>query len=313
MPLQKLRDLFLFTLEIHRRTLSRPGPRLPNIEGTYDVRYAVEMARRLPLEEITSLGHATDLREEGLTAARSGDLDLGADLVAEAKRHYESAGLSPEALLLAGWFQWPADAYIQYRRGDHLDAEASLLRGIEACVALRNEFKYRVELRRIHLARNIVRVRNHGGRPLDALELAHHLMNYIEGAADSWPWMTTAITNTDSLELDIRLLLTDQVLADVARLLSPTRPDARELLRVADDRRWFHAGENPEPIERARVWLSARSMAVKGQWDAFLRHAGVFFAESPGRLGRAWFELTTDLINIGTILAPNEVVDRSVD
>ena len=58
----------------------------------------MEVARRLPLDEIVSLGHATDLREEGLGLARSGDNEGGAELVAAARRLYEGANLSAEVL-----------------------------------------------------------------------------------------------------------------------------------------------------------------------------------------------------------------------
>lgn len=306
-------ELFFSTLKIHRRTLSQPAPRLRNLEGSYDARYAVEVARRLPLEEITSLGRATDLREEGLAFARSGDRDRGAELVAESRRHFEGAGLSPEALLLAEWFQTPAEAYVQYRCGDFADAEASLMRAIEVCVTLRADFGYRVEVRRVHLARNIVRVRNYGGRPLDALELAHHLVDYIEGVPSAWPWPSTAIASPDVPSLDVRLLVMDQVLGDVARVLSTARSDAADLLRAADDSGWFRVGQERESIERARIWLAARSMAVRGEWDAFLQLAGMFFAEPPGRLGKAWYELTDDLVTVGKMRAPEEVVDRFVN
>ena len=80
-----------------------------------------------------------------------------------------------------------------------------------------------------------------------------------------------------------------------------------------DARGWFRADEGREHIEQARTWLSARSMAVRGDWDAFLQLAGSFFSTPPGRLKRAWYELTGDLVTVGTIRAPDELVDRSVD
>jgi hypothetical protein len=306
------RELFLATLEIHRRALQQPAPRLRDLQSTYDARYAVEVARRLPLAEITALGDATDLREEGLALARAGQLDRGAELVAAARRAFTGAALSAEAVLLAEWFQEPAEAYLQFRRGDPAGAEDSLLRAVAACVRLRAGFGYRVELRRVHLARNIVRVRNFAGRPVDALELAHHLVDHIEGVPGAWPWPQHTVAEPDDLTLDVRLLLLDQVLGDVARLLSPARPDARELLGVADARGWFRAGAGRPHIDRARIWLRARSMAVRGDWDEFLRLAGLFFAEPPGRFGVAWSELTGDLATVGAVRAPEEPVEPLV-
>ena len=164
---------------------------------------------------------------------RSGECELGAKLIDRSRRHFEAANLSTEAMVLAEWFQTPAEAYVQYRRGDTSGAEALLLQAVEACIPLRARYGYRVELRRIHLARNVVRVRDEAGRPLEALELAHQLVDYIEGVSEAWPWPQSVVVEPDVPDLDVRLVLTDQVLGDVARLLSTTRPDARDLLRTA--------------------------------------------------------------------------------
>jgi hypothetical protein len=303
----------LATLAILRRTLAQPRRRLPNLDASYDARYAVELARRLPLVEIVDLGRATDLREEGLALARSGQIDEGAALVSEARMEVEGAKLSAEARLLAEWFQTPAEAYVEYRRGNIKAAEAALYRAIELCVPLRVEYGYRVQQRRIHLARNIVRVRNSGGRPVDSLELASQLIRCVECHSEAWPWPSTMISDPDVLTLDVRLLLMDQILGDVARLLSIARADSRELLHVAETRGWFTAHNDHEAIERARTWLSARCMAVRGDWDGFLPFAGAFFAEPPGRLAMAWYELAGDLEVIAAVRTPNEIVDRSVD
>jgi hypothetical protein len=306
------RELFLTTLEIHRRTLSQPKLRLRNIDVTYDARLTIEMARRLSLTEITNLGHATELREQGLALARAGNLPGGSELIAASRHQFEHAELSPEALLLAEWFQMPAEAYVQYRCGDTVLAEESLMRAIEFCVRLRTDYGYRVELRRIHLTCNVVRVRDQGGRPLEALELGHHLIDYIQGVSEAWPWPSIAVVDPDALALDVRLAIMDQVLGTIGRILSTARPDAVALLGIADARGWLRGEEGHEKIERARIWLFARSSAVRGDWDSFLQYAAVFFAEPSGRLRIAWHELTGDLVTVGRIRAPHEVVECSI-
>ena len=307
------RDLFLATLEIHRNSLARPQPRLPKLEQIYNTVHTITMSERLPLAEIMLLGEATDFREEGLQLARAGENADGARLIAESRLRFEQAGLSQEALLLAESFQEAAEAYVQYKANHHIEAKTLLLDAIRCCCVLHNDYDYPVEIRRIHLARNIVRVTMLAGEPVEALGLADRLIRYIEDDANAWPWPSLVVTEPDGLGLDARLFLMDQVLSDVALMLTTTSPRGRDLLHTADERGWLSVVEGPNHLKRPRTWIAARRMAVQGNWQEFLRFGGEFFAEPPGRLGTAWRELTRDLAVLGMVLAPEETVKLLMD
>lgn len=262
----------------------------PNIDAVYNSRHVLGMARRLTLPEIAVLLHASGTREQALAEARARRLDEATTLMREARREYEDAGLSAEATAIAHSFQDAAEAFLEFTCGRHEAAKARLASALASCVELRERYGYSVEVRRVHLARNAVRVMTLAGEHAASMRLAAALIDYVVGAG---PWPVASIGGAcaaDPLTEDEQLLLLDQLLGEVALLL-PRDGSGAGLLGCAP----ALSVEPASPFFRVRVWLTARRALVEGEIATFLRWTLLFFDGQPGRLRRAWQELAGDL------------------
>lgn len=223
------------------------------------------------------------------------------------------AGLSRQTLLSAESYQYSAEAYLQYRMGDYDLAEASLLQSIVLCQVLHDEFDYPVEVRRIHLVRNIVRVKTRAGDEEAALRMASLLVGYLEGDQAQWPLQESSMAKEpDSLLSEERWGLMDQVLGEIALLIMRRRASSLQL--VSGPAGWLFT-DTGRVGEHARVhaWLVARRASLDGDAARFLTHGTAFFGEGRGQLRQAWQELTRDLIEFCREVAPEAVASIQGD
>ena len=146
----EFRGLLLKAIRVQREGTFETGRSELSLDKKYNTQQLLKLARSASLPEITVMLHASRIREMGLASAKAGDTAKGAELIREARRIFSEAALSKEALVAMNSFQYPAEAYLQYKNGDYAQAEASLLRSIILCQILRDEYEHQVEVRRIH-------------------------------------------------------------------------------------------------------------------------------------------------------------------
>jgi hypothetical protein len=304
---QDLRSLLLKTIEVQRRDSGGAGPPDLMLDKKYNARDLVKTARNATLPEITILLRASGIREEGLTLVRAGDITSGERLLRAARHIVSEAGLSKEALASSESYQYPAEAYLQYKKGEYDRAEALLFQSIVLCDVLHDEFDHQVEVRRIHLARNIVRVKTRAGDCEEALRMASLLVGYVEGDQAQWPLLQRPTERPpDPLLPEERWILMDQVLGEIARLV--TRRRATSLQLVNGSAGWLFARRKcAAGFARVHAWLAARRASIEGDAAGFLTHGTAFFAEGRRYLRQASHELTQDLVEFCMEIAPEEV------
>jgi hypothetical protein len=305
----ELRALLLKAIELQRKGADQAVHLELTSDRKYHAEHILKIARTASLPEVTVLVRASEIREKGLAFIKAGDNANGAKWLREARRMFSGAELSREARLSAESFQYPAEAYLQYSRGDYGEAAASLLQAIVLCHALRDDYQHEVEVRRIHLARNIVRVKTKAGGRKDALMMSSLLVGYIEGHAALWPLPELRMTSTpDPLLAEERWALMDQVLGEIALLT--TRRNETSLDFLSGSASWPFNNDNNRAVgEFAQVygWLAARRAMVEGDARGFLTHSVAFFNQGRGYLNRAWRELTLDLVDLCAEIAPEEL------
>jgi hypothetical protein len=160
----------------------------------------------------------------------------------------------------------------------------------------------------IHLARNVVRVKTLAGNREEALRIASLLVGYVEGDQAQWPLPELPMTSApDPLLANERWALLDQILGEIALLVTRRRATSREL--VSGSAGWLFAGGSKAVGDFARVhaWLAARRASIEGDVGGFLAHGIAFFAEGRGSLSMAWRELTLDLAALCRDIAPEEL------
>jgi hypothetical protein len=205
--------------DIRRRCSLLSDGAVKDIEMRFGARYLLAMSNRVPIEDIAVFLGASSERERGLVNLRTGNFGAGEKALALARELFSERPLCQEVRLAAESFQLPAEAYLQYRREQGALAQQSLLDAIATCQRLGQEYHHDVEVRRIHLARNIARVRSKAGDAVGALRMLKMLIRYINGHLDAWPLRDLCeayIPGAASAEL--KWIQLDQILGDIATI-----------------------------------------------------------------------------------------------
>lgn len=248
------------------------------LDDKFNALHLLRLAKNLALGEIGVLMTATERREAGLSLARAGIPSKAWEFMRVARSLCAEADLSIEAQLVASSFQLAAEAFVWFKTGSHREAETALCAALEAAVRLHDEFGYDIEVRRIHLLRNLVRVFTESGRSEDALVLALKLLSYIECPA-AWPSPYGAVRHPpDALSVDEQDAMLDQVLGEITLLLERQRELSGKL---AD----FDLECQPS---RARLRLAALAALTEADSDRFLKIAARFFVLGPGQMLQTW-------------------------
>jgi hypothetical protein len=197
------------------------------IEDRFEAQQVITMAHRLPVREIEALGEATDLREAGLRAARSGDLARGRHLIADARASRESVALSEEASTLFETYQLAAQSYINYRECNYDAAISAMRDALRSANRLRAVFGYIVEVRRIHLAANLLRLAASSGSHDEAIRTGLRLVRYVLGDRNAWPWASLTLDSVDILSSDSKVFVLAQILRPLSDALATTCHEER--------------------------------------------------------------------------------------
>ena len=162
---------------------------------------------------------------------------------------------------------------------------------LKLCEILAVEYGYPLEMRRVHLARNFAHVCAYAGEVREALRISAQLLQYIAGTEEAWPLPYRGPTRRPHLEDDAAVLMLDQVLTEVVRLLEPQEPAARDLLpTIATVSELLRSG-GPATFRRAAHCLTACIAYVQNDEERFFEEAGAFFETGQQALEFAWHEL----------------------
>jgi hypothetical protein len=194
-----------------------PVPQLVNMERRQGAQQISDLSRNLSEGDLEALARAVEPRESALVLARQGDIPEARRLLAAAQAIIDQRPLPEEARVAARSFQTAAEAYTDFADGRLERASASLTEALSLCRQLRLAYRHRVEVRRIHLARNMVRVAWAGGSYAPAWSLSAKLLAYLWGTEAPWPLGENTDLETaerEELREDERVFLTDQVLSE---------------------------------------------------------------------------------------------------
>ncbi len=191
-----------------------------SVQERFDAQQVVAMAMRLRVNEIEALGESTELREAGLKTIRAGDLEVGQQLIVEARENRERTQLSEEAQTLFETYQLAAESYVHYVVDNLEKAEAAMMMAIATANDLQRNYGYVIELRRVHLAANVIRINLKHVDPVAAITMGIKLIKYVLGDTTQWPWRELALERMDRLSLEEQILILPQLLAPLSTAFS---------------------------------------------------------------------------------------------
>jgi hypothetical protein len=271
-----------------------PAP--SNFDAELGNRMMQSLAKRLTSSEMSTLLEATRVREQGLRLCRAGDLAQGAELVQAAAFAHPSSHLTREARATSESFDYAALAYVAYKMHDYDSAANDLLKALAACRLLGDEYGHDVEARRIHLVRNLIRVKIASGDYPTGLVLINCMLMRLELGADCWPISDSMRTRPCAPSAAERQILADQILSELCALLDRDGDQAAQTLALLDRRLYRYKGDRG--VSRVGVWLTALVAHEAGDTLGFLQAAGAFFIDGPEHLISAWDALHIRFIRV---------------
>lgn len=245
----------------------------------FSAHYLRRLSAVLTLQEISVILEAEQYREQGLASSRAGDQETADALLAQASAICEKAQLSRHASLAALSFQLAADAYIKHRRRDFSGAIGDLENSILTATELETVYGHDMEFRRVHLARNILRVR--ASVPLDGqvVDDTLSLLLYIAGDRKRWP-----IAAGRGVGNPARMAEGQSVWAMDEVLINLTLP-AVDLGKDDCPLPMPEVGTSAHPELPAAVhWCHALASLSRGEPERFVAHAISFFELGSGGL-----------------------------
>jgi hypothetical protein len=288
-----VRDSLDRALAAYERGRAIPPPPLPNMEQRQGVHYLSDISRHLPEAEIELLARAVERREQALGLARQGDTNQARRLLCEARALVEEQVRSAEGRASALSFHAAALSYVDYAEGAHETGYASMLEALLLCRRLRLDHGHRVEVRRVHLARNVMRLTCAMGRPVDAWTLGGELLGYVwHGSA--WPLgEATALPpeRRETLRDDERLFLTDQILSEAVS----TAVAAGGEVELPP---WRAEAINPRAQSGRASEIEALCRDLASGREVWLGTLASYLEKGPGELPMTWHRLERLLAKI---------------
>ncbi len=248
-----------------------------------DVR--LSMADRIPpeLQRLSLLGNVA--RDAALAAARAGKGAAAEDAVRRARAVV--AGHDPEVTRFADTLTEAVAAYVDYKQRRFPEARAGLERSLDATNRMMMDYRCeKMQLRRVHLVANIVRMGARNGDPAGALDIASRLLSYLEGDDASWPLSGFEVASPiAAIPLEHRVMLSGTLGGEIALVLSTSNNAGAVLGRLAKHAALSSTSESSPcaPFRPLHQWLRIRWAHSYAGPEGFLSVAREYFAvKQPG-------------------------------
>ena len=300
--MESIQDLLPLALESYRagaQSTPRSSTAASGVE--FDQQLDVALSNRLPLDEQLLVRFVAAVRSRGLTAARNNRLIEAQQALDEGRRVLASELLSAQGKLIVETFHEAVEAYVEYKRGLIPLARARVRKALAIDCTLISQYGYDIlDLHRVQLGHNLMRLDIHQGNLAAAAELCASLISYLEGRAGEWPLPEFKIeTDPAQLPAELRSAMLIQILGELALCLR--NKNAAEAARVFTPLLPHVESATAFPCSqhaRAHRWLQAKWACVNEEPVAFLRHVTELLREGPGQMLLLWRAAVLDLFDL---------------
>ncbi|MBW4509345.1 MAG: hypothetical protein KME64_22905 [Scytonematopsis contorta HA4267-MV1] len=251
--------------------------------------------------EISLLNQAVKVRYQSLNAARSSDLITADKLMEEARIIGSYRQLSPEGNLLYKAFQEPAEAYLDYRRGDFDKAWLRISDALATDALLETECGYKcLFAHRLHLIEILIRSEAKSTRKWRAMELAGQLLSYLQGTSESLPfpiaWGSELVANQP---LEIISATFALVTGQIAIILAEEKcHQGRDLFAILDSYLTLQVDNTLHPCSQALNWLRIKRAFLNNDMTDFLELASQFLVVGRDSTPVLWYATVVDTLEL---------------
>jgi len=260
----------------------------------------------LPEKDRLFVHQYTELIEQGLWAARKGDLTNADKWLCSARSLLYNTDLSHEGFLLFKVAYETSTAYLDYCHSDFDTAVSRLNEALlidEQLEKKKNEYAL-LHLHRIQILLNDVQLNARRNHIKEAMDMSFHILNYLERKTKTIP----TVTSWDSTQL---VFLPQQIVADlfvgttykIASMVAGRKTilvegqdlDVRDLFAGAQTHIQVGDTGSCHLSPPAHAWLRAKQAFVDNDGADFLSKAADILAEGQGDAPFFWYATLVDL------------------
>lgn len=258
-------------------------------------------SRNLPLCDQLLLRRYDNAREQGLLAARHGQLAVAQHLFEEARIPLEMGKISNEGKLLHQSFLEQSEAYLDYRQNNFEQVYDRTDAALGLDVVLESEYGYDILLmHRIQLLHNLVRTEARRMNFEKAIILASELLNYLNGNLESLPtphpWGFESLTHQPQ---ELVCAMFAQIASEVALILAAqSRNKVHHLFKIVAEYMHLSANNRHFCHPRAHSWFLVKLAIAQNNIDSFLQRAANFLAEGVADTPLLWYSIILDWLDL---------------
>lgn len=257
----------------------------------------------LSVSDEVRIRKARKFQQAALRTAKNEDSPLARKLLSRADVLLDEDEMSRDGYDVGRHFFLAVRSYISYRDGDVSTSRGDMQRALSLVNGLRQRGRcLELDARRVHLARNLLRLDAHSDRPQRAATAAFGLLKYTVGAQDAWPYEQLRCTVADAPMIEAeRYMMYDHIGRELALLLIQNAPEVGLRVVTTGQKMLDAPGESvpgehlPRHIPATRAWLAAMEARLQQPTESFLVEATRAF-----RLGRPapslWISLVRDVL-----------------
>jgi hypothetical protein len=256
------------------------------------------ISRRVDREGRLLLRASSRARSRALSSARAGRLAMAREAVNESRRIQMDRSLSREVRLIITAFQDAVEAYLEYKWRHFEMARELLFEALRVDRVLIHRYGYNIlELHRIQIGHNFMRLAIGRGDADQAAELCAHLLAYTQGGADRWPFSEAGHGGVPGdLPLELVSAMFVQLASELALLLASQPAErGRALLAPAVALAGTGTVTRSELQGRVYDWLEIKFAYVQGDFETFLQKVSRLLTGGPGETPLLWRATVTDL------------------
>lgn len=256
---------------------------------------------KLSAGEWAAFGDLLRRQDEALKAARAGRPDAAAREFYALRAEHAGRPASPLSAALADIFIGAAEAYLEYRRANHGEAER-LIRHASALdqAVIDDHGLTLMSAHRLQLGHNLVRLHARRGLHHEAVALAAGFMAYLEWETDALPGgLASPRRQLDSVPECIPQHYFDRLCAEAAMLLAGRfDAEARTLFGLLAPHARRTGCATSGYGREAHAWLACRSLALDGDVHRFLDMSAEIIAAGRKSEPLFWFAAVMDVIGL---------------
>jgi hypothetical protein len=257
--------------------------------------------------EILRLNQAVITRSQSLNAARSGDFIKAETLMEEARNICKLGQLSPEGYLLYRAFQEPAEAYLDYRRGDFDKAWSRISEALAIDSLLETECGYKcLFAHRLHLIDILIRSEAKSTRKWKAMELAGQFLSYLQGTSTSLPfpivWGSELVEKQPPeiiyatfafVTSQISLIFAEEKYQQACDWFAIIESNLPLKFDVSDS-----CDSNYHPCPQALAWLKIKRAFLNKNVTDFLEYSSQFLVDGRSNIPVLWYVNIIDILEV---------------